>query len=437
MIAAPPTFIGRAAKPMLALLATCLLSASVTAQSPAAPPVEKPETEAALVARADKIHQESLVLDAHADIVLPSTSPTYLAKDGLSKVDPTKLIAGNMGAVVMSVAVSPGPRTSEADALARIEADKKVAAVRTLAEQNDAMAIVTAPDQLATLRSKGMVALILGFQNARSLEGDVANLDHFYKSGVRVFGLNHMGHNDFSDSSRPLFNAETASYEVTEEHGGLSALGTAAIKRINQLGAIVDISQMSKAASLQAIKLSDAPVIASHSNVRTLSNVSRNLSDEEIDRIAEKGGVIHIAAFGAYLVDLSDPDLLAAIIKVRLDSGLPAAYAYPYELYWEIPDLTKRKAFLVAMRDVIGTGSVDRLIDHIDYVVKRVGIDHVGIGSDFNHGGGIAGFANASEARNVTIGLVQRGYTGDQIKKIWGDNFLRVFREAEKGAAKP
>ncbi len=163
-----------------------------------------------------------------------------------------------------------------------------------------------------------------------------------------------MGHNDFSDSSRPLYIAEKKDYEVAEEHGGLSELGITAIRRLNTLGALIDISQMSKAATLQTIKLSDAPVIASHSNVRALSNVSRNLSDEEIDAIGKNGGVIHVASFGAYLVDLSDPALLTAIKKVRLGHDLPEAYSYPYELYWEIPDLKKRTSFLMSMRATTG-----------------------------------------------------------------------------------
>lgn len=427
-----PTSFSDISKLLVGIALAGALSACAATQSLPSIAQPVPETEAELIDRARVIHQQSLVLDAHADIVLSSTSKTYLAKDGLSKVDPAKLKAGNVGAVVMSVAVSPGPRTPAGDAQARAEADEKLAAISKLAKGNIAVEIATSPAQVTALRKNGKIALILGFQNARSLEGDVANLDRFYKAGIRVFGLNHMGHNDFSDSSRPLFSGETGKYEVTEEHGGLSSLGKAAIRRINELGGIVDVSQMSKAATLQAINLSKAPVIASHSNVRNLSNVSRNLSDEEIDLIAKTGGVIHLAAFGAYLVDLSNPDLLASIRKVRRNAGLPEAYSYPYELYWEISDLTKRQSFLIAMRDVIGPGSVDRLIDHIDYIVGRVGIDHVGIGSDFNHGGGVAGFVDASEALNLTVAMVKRGYSAKQIKKIWGENFQRVFREVQR-----
>ena len=427
-----PTTFSDFSKLLTGIALASALSACAGTQSNPSIVQPVPEIEAGLMDRARGIHEQSLVLDAHADIVLPSTSKTYLAKDGLSKVDPAKLKAGNVGAVVMSVAVPPGPRTPAGHAQARAEANEKLAAVSKWVADNTALEIATSPTQVTALRRNGKTALILGFQNARSLEGNVAHLDLFYEAGVRVFGLNHMGHNDFSDSSRPLFLSGTGKYEVTEEHGGLSPLGKAAIRRINELGGIVDVSQMSKAATLQAINLSKAPVIASHSNVRNLSNVSRNLSDEEIDLIAKTDGVIHVAAFGAYLVDLSDPDLLTAIRKVRREAGLPEAYSYPYELYWEISDPTRRQSFLIAMRDVIGPGSVDRLIDHIDYIVGRVGIDHVGIGSDFNHGGGVAGFVDASEAFNLTVALVKRGYSADQIKKIWGGNFLRVFQEVQR-----
>ncbi len=417
----------------MVLLAATLLSACAANQLGTEATPKVPETEAALVERSKEIHRQSLVLDAHADIVLPSTSKTYLGADGLSKVAAAKLRAGGIGAVVMSVAVGPGSRTKEGRMLARAEADEKLAAVSYLIEQDQNLALALSPTDVEKLHAGGKTAMLLGFQNARALNGQVDALDQFYAAGVRIFGLNHLGHNDFSDSSRPLYIAETRSYEPTA-HGGLSQLGAAAIQRINALGGIIDVSQMSKSATIQAVKLSRSPMIASHSNVRKLSNVSRNLSDEEIDLIAKAGGVIHLAAFGAYLVDLSDAELLGSILKVRRDAGLPDAYSYPYELYWEIPDLDKRQAFLRAMRNVIGPGSVDRLVDHIDYIVSRVGIDHVGIGSDFNHGGGVAGFVDASEAPNVTLALVRRGYSANQIKKIWGENFLRVFRVAQNAA---
>lgn len=414
------------------IMAGASLMPSCTAEAgdvQSAASVTATETAAETIAR---IHDKMLVLDAHADIVLPETSKTYLASDGLSKVHSSKLRIGKVDAVVMAIAVGPGPRTPEGDAAAKAEADAKLAAAIRLANENDDIVIETAAEEIKAASEAGKKVLILGFQNARALSGNVDEIDRYYNAGVRVFGLNHMGHNDFSDSSRPLYIAEKKGYEITEEHKGLSKLGVAAVQRINTLGGLIDISQMSKAAAMQTIRISDAPVIASHSNIRALSNVSRNLSDAEIDLIGIHGGVIHIASFGAYLVDLSNPELLAAIRKVRTDHDLPEAYSYPYELYWEIPDPKKRMSFLTSMRATIGPGSIDRMIDHIDYVVNRIGIDHVGIGTDFNHGGGVAGFVDASEAANVTAGLLKRGYNEEQIAKIWSGNFLRVLAEADR-----
>jgi membrane dipeptidase len=303
-----------------------------------------------------------------------------------------------------------------------------------LAAAPDEMMLARSVAEIEQARRAGKIAVLVSFQNARALQGQVSGVDAFYQQGVRIFALNHIGHNDFSDSSRPNYNGDTASYEVTEEHGGLSTLGSAVVDRVNDLGAVMDVSQMSKAATLQTIARSRAPVIASHSNVQAITNVTRNLSDEEIDRIGETGGVIHVAAFGAYLVDLSQQSTLDEIVRVRLKHGLPEAYAYPYELYWELDGAAAKTAFLSEMRGVIGPGSVVDMLDHIDYIAARIGVDHVGIGNDFNHGSGIEGYADASEARAITRGLAERGYSVSDIEKIWGGNFMRVLAAAEQAA---
>jgi len=390
-------------------------------------------TEQEITILAQKIHEEALVLDAHADIATPTISPTFLSADGLSKVDITKLTVGGVGAVVMSVAVAPGPRTAEGDAAARTEANEKLTIVNQLIKESEGTLVLSkSVADLVKAKANNQISFILGFQNARSLEKNVSTIDSFYNAGVRIFGLNHLGHNDFSDSSRPFFDGETGRYEPDSEHGGLSTLGKAAVKRLNQLGAIIDVSQLSKQATLQTLALTTAPVIASHSNVLAISDVTRNISDEEIDLIGKNGGVVHIAPFRAYLLGYSDPNLVAEIKTARRAAGVSEKYSYPFELYWEIADLTKRYAFLKSVSDIIGPADVDNLIDHIDYVVKRIGINHVGIGTDFNHGSGIDGYVDAADALNVTIGLVQRGYSAKDIEKIWGGNFLRVFKAVEK-----
>lgn len=384
---------------------------------------------------AQEIHANALVIDAHADIEIPGKYSRYVGEDGLSKVAPDKMAAGGVDVVVMAVAVGPGPRDAEGYQAARALADEKLAAALALAADPDNQTrIATTVDEVLAAHEAGQRALILGFQNARILGTDISAIDEFFDAGVRVFALTHMGHNDFADSSRPVFIGATGTYEINEEHGGLSPLGEAAITRLNELGAVIDVSQLSKAATLQVLAMSSAPVIASHSNVQALSNVRRNLSDEEIDRIGETGGVIHISAFKGYLFDSNDQALDAAIRAARATAGIALDYDYPFELYWEIDDPQVQQTFVNAVSELLGPGSVDDMLDHIDYVVERIGVDHVGIGNDFNHGSGISGYNDASEALNVTRGLIRRGYTEEEIYQIWGGNFLRVMQAAAEAA---
>lgn len=393
------------------------------------------DQDAALIARAQAIHTSALTLDAHADIEIPGKPSSYAGSDGLSKVAPAKMRAGGLDAVVMALAVGPMPRNIDGYAAAKALAQTKLAAVNALAADATNNTIITlSADELIAAHREGKSALLLGFQNALILGTDVSGIDTLYNSGVRVFALTHMGHNDFADSSRTLFDGDTGTREPDAEHGGLSALGKAAITKINALGGIMDISQLSSQAALQAIELSTTPVIASHSNVRALTSVSRNLSDEEIDRIGETGGVIHVAPFRGYLYDSADPDMDTNIRAVRQESGVDEDYLYPFELYWEIDDIAVKKDFLTRISALLGPIGLDEMLDHVDYIAKRIGVDHVGIGTDFNHGSGIVGFDDASDALNVTVELLKRGYSEDDITKIWGGNFIRVWRAAEKAA---
>lgn len=289
--------------------------------------------------------------------------------------------------------------------------------------------LATSVEELLKAHESSKTSFLLGFQNARALEKNIDAIDEFYNAGLRVFALTHIGNNDFADSSRPAFDGASGTYEGAE-HGGLSDLGRQAVQRINDLGALVDVSQLSKKASLQVLETTKAPIVATHSNVRTISDVSRNLSDEEIDMIGKNGGVIHLSPFRAYLKDYSDEQFLSDIRATRRAAGISEDYSYPFELYWEIEELADKMRFLHAMSDLLGPAYVSEFVDHIDYVVDRIGIDHAGIGSDFNHGSGVEGFQEASDALNVTIELVRRGYTQKEIEKIWSGNFLRVFAQA-------
>lgn len=422
----------------MAVVVACLLvAASGACSEQPTEPTAAQTVEPSPLERAREIHEKALVLDAHADIELPDSPSRYASPDGTSRVAPGKMRSGGVDAVVMAAAVGPGPRDPSGYATARSTADAEIAAVAALtADASSQTTLARTAAELVAAHDEGLSALILGFQNALVLGTDVAALDELYEQGVRVFALTHMGHNDFADSSRPNFIAELGRHEPAAEHGGLSPLGVAAIGRLNELGGIVDISQLSKAAALQAMAVSQTPVIASHSNVRALTDVSRNLSDEEVDRIGETGGVIHVAPFRGYLFDSSDAELVANIRVARRNAGLTEDYLYPFELYWEIEDADAQAAFLGAVSDLLGPGSVDDMLDHLDYVVQRIGIDHVGIGTDFNHGSGVDGYNDASDALNVTVGLLSRGYSAADIEKIWGGNFIRVWRAVEDSATR-
>jgi membrane dipeptidase len=279
------------------------------------------------------------------------------------------------------------------------------------------------------IHQQGKIAVIESFLNARSLGTDLKGIDQFHQAGVRVFGLTHAGNNDFADSSRP-------SHGEAEEHHGLSTLGKQAIARLNDLGVIIDISQLTPAGVAQVLQITKAPVIASHSDVRALIDNTRNLSDKELDAIKVNGGVVSATPFNAYLAKVP-PDFAAKARALRVQYGLTADFppgAYT-DGYAELPE-KQQSAFIDAFQASYPKATVSDYVDHIDYLVKRIGIDHVGIGSDFNHGSGVSGFNDESEAPNVTRELLRRGYTDQQIAKIWGDNFLRVFREVEAVAKK-
>lgn len=399
------------------LLAACSPAAQ-QAEAPA-PEVQAPDARA--------IHAAALVLDSHADVLLPSTPQRYYAPDGGSRVSLDKLKAGGVDAVVLSVAVGPGPRDAAGVKAARADADAKLAQIKAFVSDNPTgVGLALSAGDVERLHTEGKVAVIIGFQNARSIGKDVSQLDVFYKEGARVFGLNHAGHNDFSDSSRP-------GDAPASEHGGLSPLGREAVKRLNDLGALIDVSQLSTDALLQTLELSRAPVAATHSDVRALIDETRNLSDSELDAIKKNGGVVQVTPFNSYLIRPDDA-ARKSIAAVREQFGLKKEFAGANEGYNTLPE-AKQTDFLDQISKLHPKATVANLVDHIDYIAKRVGWQHVGIGTDFNHGAGIIGFDSEADAPNVTAELVKRGYTEEQIAAIWGGNFLRVLKAAEAAAA--
>lgn len=397
------------------ILAGLFLAGPASAQSTAA------DREAA-------IHGRILTLDSHADVLLPSTPRRYFLPDGGSRVDLPHLTAGGVDAVVLAVAVGPGAGDAAGVAAARREADAKLAWIQAFVAGNpERLGLASSAGDVERLHREGRIAVIIGFQNARSIGSDLSQLDAFYKAGVRVFAFNHAGHNAFADSSRPVNEPESV-------NGGLSPLGRDGVKRLNDLGALIDVSQLSTAALLQTLQLSRAPVVASHSSARSLIDNSRNLSGIELDAIKANGGVVQVTPFSAYVHRQSE-DSLRKIAAIRRRYGLSAAFKSPTDGYAGLPR-ERQDAFLDQAGAAQTRGTLAEFVDHIDYIVHRIGWQHVGIGSDFNHGAGVIGFDSEADAPNVTRELLRRGYSEEQIAAIWGGNFLRVLRAAELARAR-
>lgn len=377
-------------------------------------------------AKAAAIHDRILVLDSHADVLLPSTPKRYYLGGTDSRVDLPRLEKGSVDAIVLAVAVGPGPRDAAGVAAARQEADEKLKRIKVFAASDPArIGLARNADDIDRLSREGKVAVVIGFQNARSIGKDIGQIDRLYGEGVRVFAFDHAGHNDFADSSRPQPG------EPLAEHGGLSPLGKQAVAKLNDLGVLIDVSQLSTEALLQTLALSRVPVAATHSAARALVDNGRSLSDAELDAIKANGGVVQVTPFTSYLTlpDQASRDRFAAI---RARYGLAADYVSTYDGSDALPE-AQRSAYLDEISAARSKASLSDFIDHIDYIAKRIGWQHVGIGTDFDHGAGVIGFDSAAEAPNVTAELVRRGYTEEQIAAIWGGNFLRVLRAAEGG----
>ena len=374
----------------------------------------------------DTVHSEALVLDAHADVLTDQTPRRYFLADGSSRNSVDRLRAGQVDAVVLSLAVGPGPRDAAGIAAAREEIAEKLGAVRArIAASDGRLVLARSAADIERAEQEGKTAVLLSFQNARALGTDIGAIDALYRDGVRVFAFNHAGHNDWSDSSRP------SEGEPVAEHGGLSSVGRSAIPRLNDLGILIDVSQLSKAALVQTLNLTRLPVTATHSNASAVRQHQRSLDDEELDAIKANGGVVHVTPFNSYLVQL-DQEARERIAQLRLAHGLSAEFNAGNDGYGALKG-EAQQAFLNELARVQPRASVADLVDHIDYIARRIGVEHVGIGTDFDHGAGINGFDSAAEARTVTAELLARGYTPDQVTAIWGGNFLRVLRAAQAG----
>ncbi|HET7274252.1 MAG TPA: membrane dipeptidase, partial [Longimicrobiaceae bacterium] len=270
-----------------------------------------------------------------------------------------------------------------------------------------------------------------GMENGYAIGEDISNVKKFADLGVRYLSLAHNGNNQLSDSNNGQPDGA--------RHGGLSELGREVVQEANKWGIMLDVSHPSKQANLQTMELSRAPVIASHSSVRALADHTRNMDDEQLLALKENGGVIQIVAFDGYLkVEEPSAERQAALQALNQEFEIPEndrRAAFEAMTPERRAEYEQRLAAVDAEFPAPAPATVTELVDHIDYVVDLIGVDHVGISSDFDGGGGIEGWNNAAETFNVTLELVRRGYTEEEIAKIWSGNVLRVMEEVERVAA--
>ena len=326
-----------------------------------------------------------ITIDTHDDINVSNfTDSLNYTMDTDTQVNLPKMVAGGLDVAWFVVYTAQGELSEEGYINAEENAIAKFDAIDRLVNKYapEQIELALDSDDVRRINAKGKKVAMIGVENAYPMGLDTANVRRYWERGARYVSLAHNGHSQFSDSN-------TGEFDDTALHGGLSDLGKELVSLLNYYGIMIDISHPSKEAIRQTIELSKAPVIASHSSARALRDHPRNLDDEQLGWVKQNGGVIQTTALGSFLTDRKDPP-----------------------------------------------PNMNDFMDHIDYMVEKIGIDHVGISSDFDGGGGIVGWNDASETMNVTAALRERGYTELEIEKLWGGNLLRVLDEVQEVAQK-
>ena len=404
---------------------------------------QKKETKAAeetLEAKAARIHQEVITIDTHDDINVANFTDSINYTQRLNtQVNLPKMREGQLDVAWLIVYTGQGELTSEGYAAAEENAMAKFEAIKRLTTTYapDQIVLATSSAQVRQATQEGKMVAMIGVENAYPMGEDLANFEKYHALGARYVSLSHNGHSQFSDSN----TGEADGFL----HNGLSELGKKAVVEMNRLGMMIDVSHPSKEAMRQMIELTKAPIIASHSSARTLCDHSRNLDDEQLMWLKENGGVVQTVAFSSYVNtekhEARNTYMSALRKKLAEEKGLKwyerselralsaeeseAFMAYAYDINEAANEMAANDA------EAVAGVTVSDFVDHIDYMVGLIGIDHVGISSDFDGGGGITGWSDASETQNVTLELVKRGYSEEEIAKLWGENLLRVLDEVE------
>jgi membrane dipeptidase len=374
------------------------------------------------------VHDRLLTLDTHIDI---GTGYGTAALDpGVingAQVDLPSMRVGGLDAGFFIVYTPQGALTEEGYAEAAAAAEEKYRGIlRMLRANPDTIGLATTPDEVEALQAEGKLVALIGIENSYPLgttpEAVAEAVAVWAGRGARYASITHFGHNQFGGSSNPAGS--------DGEDPGLSDLGVALVEALNAHGIMVDVSHVGPRTAAEAMEVSSAPVIASHSTVKAVHDNPRGLTDEQLQAIRDDGGVAQITAYRSYVADI-DPQVAAAMRVLGQRLGLQSGADFQAASPETLAEYERERA---RIREIFGDVTLEQFLDHVDHAVDVAGIDHVGLSGDFDGGGGVLGWNNAAESPNVTAALLERGYSEEDLAKIWGRNLLRVMRDVQAAA---
>ena len=415
---------------------TLFIVSCTTIQQPSNNPMNYSDK---VLEKAKAIHNRVLVLDTHVDISVSNfTADKNYTKDIGNQVNLPNMEAGGLDVAWFIVYTGQGELTPDGYDKAYENAISKFDAIERLTKEiaPQRIGLAVSSKEARELHAEGKKIAMIGVENAYPLGTDISRVKEFYDRGARYMSLSHNGHSQFCDSN----TGEKDSLWIDK---GVSNLGKQVIKEMNKWGMMIDVSHPSKQSIKDMISLSKAPIIASHSSARALCNHSRNLDDEQLEWMKSNGGVIQTVAFSSY-INSEKHDAYSSVLNEKVES-LAKTKGVKMISRDQIRNLdaTEREIYIKQYRAIVKEAKqlmsnlepkpvdVADYVDHIDYLVKKIGIAHVGISSDFDGGGGIYGWSDASETLNVTAELLKRGYSENEIAQLWGGNLLRVLDKVE------
>jgi membrane dipeptidase len=382
----------------------------------------------AFAADALAVHQRLMVLDTHMDTPINFTRPgwdfmsAHSFRDDLSQIDYPRMVQGGLDGGFFAVFTPQGPRTPEGYANARDAAIRRAVEIREMvARHADTFELALTAEDAEKIAARGKRIVFMSIENSYPLGKDLSLMKTFRDLGVRMIGPIHFTNNDLGDS---------ATDPKGPEWHGLSPLGKEFVAEANRLGLLLDASHASDDVFDQMLALSASPIILSHSGARAIHNHPRNINDARIVKLAAAGGVIQINSYSDYLVDKPEiPERTAAM------RALGQKYGPFRRLTGDTFKAYVAERHAIEEKYPLPTGSIDDVMAHLLHVLKLVGPDHVGIGLDWDGGGGVAGMEDVAAIPEITKRLLAAGYTEDDLAKIWGGNALRLLRQAESKSA--